>query len=245
MNEQPLKRCSVCGAMLPATAEYFTRDRSNKDGLRTQCKPCYRAKQRRWYEEDAERYHSYARKYYAQSPEKVKKRVREWERTDLGKARHREYRQKNAPKLSAYFREHYRKNRDARIRQASDWIRQNPERRRVILQRREARKHSLPDAMTGQDWQYALAYFSHRCAVCGRPIGLWHTLAADHWIPLSNPRCPGTVPTNIVPLCHGQGGCNNSKNDRDPEEWLVEKFGKRRAHQILSRIQAYFASLKS
>jgi hypothetical protein len=66
----------------------------------------------------------------------------------------------------------------------------------------------------------------------------------DHWIPLSSPGCPGTVATNMVPLCHGIGGCNNSKCDRDPQGWLLEKFGERKALEILERIPAYFRQLK-
>jgi hypothetical protein len=68
----------------------------------------------------------------------------------------------------------------------------------------------------------------------------------DHWIALSDPRPdnPGTVPTNIVPLCHGIGGCNNRKSNRDPVEFLETEFGVRRARQILTRINAYFAWVK-
>src|SRR5512141_2961524 len=87
------------------------------------------------------------------------------------------------------------------------------------------RKRKLPDTFTDQDWQRALEYWDYKCAVCGRPRGLWHTLAADHWIPLSDPECPGTIPTYIVPLCHGEGGCNNSKRSRSPQAWLEAKLG--------------------
>lgn len=104
-----------------------------------------------------------------------------------------------------------------------------------------ARKRSLPIAFSSSDWDAALDYWGHQCAVCGRPRGLWHTLAQDHWIPLSDPRCPGTVPTNILPLCHGEGGCNNSKGNKDPVRWLEERLGRRRAAQKLAEIQAYFA----
>ncbi|MFQ3534315.1 MAG: hypothetical protein SNJ58_00420 [Aggregatilineales bacterium] len=104
-----------------------------------------------------------------------------------------------------------------------------------------ARKRSLPIAFSSSDWDNALDYWGYQCAVCGRPRGLWHTLAQDHWIPLSDSRCPGTVPTNILPLCHGEGGCNNSKGSKDPVRWLEERLGKRRAAQKLAEIQAYFA----
>ncbi len=53
---------------------------------------------------------------------------------------------------------------------------------------------------------------------------------------------------NVVPLCHARPGvpcgnpaCNQSKNDKDPEAWLLERFGARKAKAILKRINAYFA----
>lgn len=118
------------------------------------------------------------------------------------------------------------------------------ENRRLLEELRRVRKVSLSDQFSQEDWNRALAHFEGCCAVCGRSIGLWHTLAMDHWIPVTDPTCPGTVPTNIIPLCHGINGCNNSKKDRDPVEWLTWKFGSRKAKRILARIQAYFDSLK-
>ncbi|MEP7288112.1 MAG: hypothetical protein ABI947_20345 [Chloroflexota bacterium] len=102
------------------------------------------------------------------------------------------------------------------------------------------RKRELPNTFTSQDWQRALEYWDYKCAVCERPRGLWHTLAQDHWIPLTNPLCPGTNATNILPLCHGTDGCNNSKGKLLPEVWLHKKLGKRRAVRKLEEIQTYF-----
>lgn len=142
----------------------------------------------------------------------------------------------------------YRKRHPDRIKaQYARYQRNNLEKIRAKKQRRTARLKSLPATFAFSDWQCCLDYFDNRCAVCGRPRGFWHTIAMDHWIPLSNPICPGTIPTNIIPLCHALKdgtGCNNSKNNRDPVEWLTEKFGKRKANKILKRIQAYFDSLK-
>ena len=103
------------------------------------------------------------------------------------------------------------------------------------------RKRSLPNTFTREDWQRALEYWDYRCAVCNRPRGLWHTLTADHWIPLNSPDCPGTIPTNLIPLCHGQDGCNNSKSGRLPDVWLDKKLGKRKAAEKRAEIEAYFA----
>jgi uncharacterized Zn ribbon protein len=104
----------------------------------------------------------------------------------------------------------------------------------------DMRKQNLPRTFSAQDWNRALDYWGDKCAICERPRGLWHTLAQDHWIPLTHPDCPGTVPTNILPLCHGEDGCNNSKGKKDPEAWLVAKLGRRRANRKLREIADYF-----
>lgn len=65
----------------------------------------------------------------------------------------------------------------------------------------------------------------------------------DHFIALTDtrPNNPGTVPTNIVPSC---GICNDSKGNKNAAEWLIAKFGKRRAYAILKRIEIYFEWVK-
>jgi hypothetical protein len=115
--------------------------------------------------------------------------------------------------------------------------------RKANTHRRRARKLNAIDDLTNDEWLYALDYFNHNCAVCGRPRGLWHTLAADHWIPLV--KGGGTTKTNIIPLCHGQLGCNNSKLNKDPEQWVRENYSKSKAGKIIKRINAYFKSLEA
>lgn len=161
-------------------------------------------------------------------------------------AKNRERYAKNRDAKRLYFRRYYATH-SATINESSKrWWHSKPGIASIYSQRRRARKHNLPVAFTITNWQRCLDYWGHKCCICGHPMGLWHTLAQDHWIPLSDPRPdnPGTVPWNILPLCHGQGGCNNSKFNRDPIEWLQERIGKRRAKQILTCIQAYFEWVK-
>ncbi len=113
-------------------------------------------------------------------------------------------------------------------------------RTRPSLERYLNRKRELPNTLTSKDWHQALDYWGHKCAVCGRPRGLWHTLSQDHWIPLTSAQCPGTDATNILPLCYGTDGCNNSKGKQLPDVWLRKKLGKRRAERKMAEINAYF-----
>lgn len=130
---------------------------------------------------------------------------------------------------------------------ARKWAAEHPDRVRATARKRRTIKQLLPCAFTPKQERHMFEYFNHCCAVCGRSLnGLFHTGAGDHWIALSDPRLdnPGTVAANMLPLCHGIDGCNNSKYNLDPVAWLTEKFGKRKAAQILKRIETYFESVK-
>lgn len=192
----------------------FHNDKNSHDGKVKRCKDCIK-------------------KYHAETSERRKQLAREWRANNPERAREyqRKYRHKNREKLNA--------------QKHNDEYRQY---RRKYVRDRRTQKHSLPRRFSQEDEARALEYFHGRCAVCGRPLNdLFgdHFCAMDHWIPLSDtrPNNPGTVPQNMVPLCHGIDGCNNKKSNRDPEEWLLSEFGTRKAKEIIKRIQDYFDTL--
>jgi hypothetical protein len=113
------------------------------------------------------------------------------------------------------------------------------------IQRRLAQKRGLPHTFMPTDRLFMLQYWHYACALCGNQEGFTWTLALDHFIPLSSPRCPGTVATNIIPLCHGEGGCNNMKGSKEPQAWLRERYGARKAARILTAIQTYCAVVRA
>jgi hypothetical protein len=243
---------------LPRSLEFYHFRRSGE--IYPYCRECERARRKRYYEENKEAEAESARTYYQDNSEKLKAYTREYNRTHPEKVRNQrlEYyhktRETSRNKWKAKYYSDVEKSREnsrAQYAQRKDQAREyrvaHRERYRVHRQNRRALEKSLPNNFKPSDWQYALEYFGGCCAVCGRQLrDLFgsHTAAADHWIPLSSPTCPGTTRKNILPLCHGVSGCNNSKNDSDPGKWLRERYGKRRAREILKRIQAYFDSLE-
>lgn len=180
-----------------------------------------RAYRRNWYVKNADHARKYSRQYALQNPDKVKIAQRRWQ------ASHRQE-----------LREYDRRRRA-----------EYPEKIRLKVRRRVSKQQGVPFDFSPKSEARMYEYWGYSCAVCGRTADMWTTLATDHWIALSDPRHdnPGTVALNMIPLCHGKKDvpagtpcCNNSKINKDPEQWLISRFGKRKAKQILKRIHTYF-----
>lgn len=214
------KRCKKCQMDFPATSQYFYTTPRTKDGLRGKCKKCFL--------EDSSTYNKSHRDI-------INARAREkWPET---------YKRK-AEKHKKHSRDWYHENKARGKSTRKRWYLDNQETVRAIRHRYKARKRSLPNTLTSQEWERCLSYFNHSCVYCGHQRGLFPTtqLSAEHFIPLSYPNSPGTVVENILPACVL---CNSTKQDIEPIEWLNRQFGKRKAKQILAQIEAYFEWVKS
>jgi hypothetical protein len=239
-----VKICSVCKTEFPATTEYFSK--TGKRYLTNRCKQCISLERKRKYAENPEPYKQKTREWAKNNPERKKQQDKDYatknpERKAVIKRR---WAENNHEKKLQAGRDYRKRNPEKGLQTATKWRLLNPDKTTAIKQRRRAKERSLPNQFTAQDWQIALNHFDGRCAVCGRPAGLWHKLAADHWTPITADNCPGTVPGNIIPLCQGQDGCNNSKSNREPIEWLISRVGKQKAQAILGRINRYFESVR-
>lgn len=203
----PHKTCYICKKALPATPEYFTRDKTRSDGLHPYCKACRNAKRterrrenprlaqkareraRRWFYENREQARRKRKAQYWGNPQKAIDDVRRWreenpERYRESSARHkyRHYRQ-NREKYNTYVR-----NRRARLRNAEG-------------------THTASDIQRMYDEQ------DGKCHYCGS--SLVDGFHVDHVIPIS--RGGSNSPENLVLTCPT---CNLSKNDRLPDEWI-------------------------
>jgi len=162
-------------------------------------------------------------------------------------ARNKNYVERNFSKLKESGRQYRLRNRTEIAARHKEWSRLNFKKRLIYKQRRKARLKELPANFSEVDWCNALNYWNGCCAICSRPLNdLFgtHKAAMDHWIPLTSPDCPGTIASNILPLCHGIEGCNNRKRDDEPRSWVLQTFGKTKGFKILSAIDRYFATLE-
>lgn len=243
MDSIPQKQCNKCKDYFPPTIEYFHR---NGNKLRNSCKQCINSQVKQIRNNNPD----YAKNWYADK-EKRKQYETDWRERNkeyLSECK-KQYNNQNREYIAQKKHSEYILDRDRKLIKVAIYRKENPEKRRIQRHKRITRQRELPFSFTKDDWNNCLEYFNHCCAVCEKPlIGLFHTVALDHWIPLNDPKCPGTVPGNVVPLCHakkgGQDCCNNLKHDFEPVTWLKKMYGKGKATKINNRIQKYFELVK-
>lgn len=199
-----MRWCTSCKQMRPLEDFAF---QQTKNRLRRQCTPCKNAEgveynkrtgaKKRYYWLNREKMLA-AHKQYRNSPETHHQYIQ---------TQRHSYRQR-MQRDPDYEKRHYRKYKTENPEYAREMA-------RIRESRRRARKRALPDTFTIEDWQAALDYFGG-CAICGSP----DNLHADHWIALKLPDCPGTIPSNIVPLC---ADCHKTKGTKYPQDWLAER----------------------
>jgi hypothetical protein len=216
--------CTKCGIEKPWGIEFFKTEGGKP---RNPCVEC-----------DNKKRAAYTKAHPDQERQRGRERMARWRANNPEKNRALQERSKLKPKTV---------NRElARLRE-NRWKRNNPKKRVVEAQRRQAMKRNLPNSFKALDWEKALSYWNNRCCICGRVSGNGFVLAIEHWIPLSDKRAdnPGTVPANILPMCHARsgstGGCNNSKWIREPVSWLKSYLGNDLAEIKLAEILKYFS----
>lgn len=220
------------GPILPATTEYFYPERRTKSGLFAECIMCNRlSKILKVHDESYDEH--FVR--IAKEDELIRLNLKECNACRAVLPANTDYfcRNKQSKDGLHYLckscanqeiKAYYNPNTPTRIK-------------------RRGRTLDLYRDYTKQDWLRALEYFDYKCPICGRSFQNnmdGYSVAMDHWIPVSDPKCPGTIPTNIVPLCHGYNGCNNSKSNEEAFRFLSSRFGKERAKEINQTIQDFF-----
>ena len=246
-QDAPLKRCPKCGETKPRIE--FGKNKTKRDGLGSYCKQC-RAKYRI---ENTDKERERNARYYRENADKLREDHAFYYRENADKFRenHARYYRDNAEKLHKYNAAYRIENPDKIREIQARYLRANPDKARAKDHRRRARKNNLLVQWTDADIHRMLEHWKNCCAVCGQgvePNNVFYVLAHDHWIPLTSPECLGTVPWNMLPLCHSRignaMGCNLSKSNKDPIEWLNSRYSPEQVRAILKRIDKYFASVK-
>ena len=226
------KQCRKCGQV--KKWKQFT-------GNRRECKVCEAARKKRWEKTNRDHVNELHRKWAAANPVRAKNIKRRHYSTNLPSilSRAKERYSENRDSICAYARAYGRRNKAAMSARVKAWVKANPLRARVHWKNRRARKLRLPNTWTFTAAQNALTHWGNSCAACGGSFA-GVSVHWDHWIPLIDPNCPGTVAGNMVPLC---GSCNLTKNRRDALKWLIDRFGSLVGNQKYLLIVNYLKSV--
>lgn len=234
------KTCSKCGEEKPPTLEFFRGYNSTERGFRfsSYCCVCQKEIDR---ESNSRKYFRHKDKMLARiradrkaNPEKH----REWDRRntiknkapgsvynkrryakrDKTKARLElfQWKKDNPDKIREYWRRTYQKNKSKILEKGYRWIRENPQARAAIMNRRRAREFGAGGDYTKEDVRVLLESQGRFCFYCSDALTKFHV---DHFIPLARGGSNG--PENLVLSCPT---CNFSKASRMPWEWMPEKF---------------------
>jgi len=113
-----------------------------------------------------------------------------------------------------YFSQNYQAKKELKIQNVKDWVRDNPEKRKVIALRHEALKHGAVGSHSGDEWIALIELLNHKCNECWKYI---KNLTQDHIIPLT--KGGSDFIDNIQPLCQS---CNSSKHAKYPIPNLIK-----------------------
>ena len=83
-GEKMVKKCTKCGKKYPATKEFFTSDKRNKNGLQARCRKCTNIAAEIWQKRNKKRYKSNQKKYHQKNKEYLNNYGREYYRTTIG-----------------------------------------------------------------------------------------------------------------------------------------------------------------
>lgn len=176
------KVCVKCGNT--KLFEDFPKHKTGLGGREATCKICKAKATRVWYEENRET---------ALEKDLIYNKMNREQRAELS-------------------RKWYENNRDRAAERYRNWYKENPEQRALLYHRRRARKASLPDTLTSEEYAITLEYFGNSCAL----TGVSDNIEKEHAIPLSIGH-GGTTFGNCYPMTKS---LNISKYNRNIFEWF-------------------------
>lgn len=223
-SDLPQKQCTgPCGRVLPATSEFFHRDKHQPDGLCFSCKQCRTAKVSSYNKEHRDARLAYDKQYYADHKQASKERNARWV------ASHRPPKSLGEKSVSQRQRTSTLSNLEHKRELSRNWywrdVERNRQKAREYFQtergkqvsrahshRRRARKAQSSGSYTVDELLAQLKRQKERCYYCGVKVG--KNYHADHVIPLS--RGGYNDISNIVIAC---ARCNRRKHNKLPHEW--------------------------
>ena len=198
--------CVVCASDRQRRDPQKTRDRNARSKLKHRDKVLQRSRE-------------YAAKRWAENPEQMRERNREWSKANPEKrlAKEKRWREKNSEYVADRDRAYRAGNEGLHVQnraRVKAWRVANPDAYRAQVHLRRARKVGAEGSYGPEDVQRMLHAQNGVCNGCSAAI--WKNYTIDHMTPLS--RGGSNWPANLQLLCKR---CNSAKNNRTMEEWLA------------------------
>ena len=227
-NEMHFKTCTKCGETLPATTEYFHKQKLGKYGLYSECKKCRTKRHKQYYEDNKEKISEQHKQYYEDNKDKIKQyyednkdKIKQYYEDNKDKIleQKKQYREDNKDKISERNKQYYEDNKD-KISEQRKQYRATPQGQASGFNRscrRRTKEQNQGNGINKMQWLEMMKYFNWKCAYSGNPLKN-ETRTIDHIKPLNQ---GGEHEIwNCVPM---YGSYNFSKHDKDMEEWYQEQ----------------------
>ena len=228
-----LRKCRVCEKWLLNT-NFGQRKAGSSRGLKSECRQCAAALQRRYRLEHLERCRAYNKEWAKKNPDKKRKSTRasalkhrlkinartKTYKRQLRRNHPEEYRAKakaykTANRDRILERQRQYANSEVRRHATREWKAAHPEFARAYASRRRATilDRLVSDNVTPVNIAARWGMFGDRCYICGAPAA-----ASDHVVSLNRggPHCL----SNLRPAC---SPCNFSKNKTSLFDYLTRK----------------------
>lgn len=242
------KVCTKCDK-LKALADF----NDQPDGLlgkESHCKECravYRVENKeslsqrakKYYEENVDTIKWKTSKWYLENYERARERQKDYYESNKEEisVKSKEYRVKNSDKIKKRNRLYYRKNKEQIKVKIIEWRKNNPHFKKVSEHNRMARKRSLPNTFSTEEYEYMMNFFDGKCALTGS-----EDIQIDHVIPLKIGHA-GTVFGNMIPL---NSPLNSSKQDKNIFEWFKETKGENNlSEENFKKVIQYLADINN
>ena len=213
-----LKTCSKCKEELPATNEFFNKDKSRKDNLTSRCRKWiskynkekiennseFRRKKiesdKRWNKENPEKVKEYQKKYYQENKESFKEKAKKWKEAnpEREKENSKKWKEENKEKVKEYKKERRKNNPMVRFIQNLRTL------TRIIYKQKDFRKNNKTIELLGCSPEELRNYLRslYQPGMTEDNYGEWHI---DHIIPLSSAKSKEELDelahyTNLQPL---------------------------------------------